>query len=61
MGLATTISVDLSASSGPFHLEWLNPENGELIDGGTMIGGKQQILASPFIGDAVLYIKTIGN
>jgi hypothetical protein len=61
MGLASTISVDLSASSGPFNLEWLNPENGELIDGGTMIGGKHQILASPFIGDAVLYIKAIGN
>jgi len=48
--------VDLSASSGTYRVEWLNPRTGETTDGGSTECGAKRSFRSPFTGDAVLYI-----
>jgi hypothetical protein len=50
------VTVDLSSSPVELLVEWFNPENGSIIDGGTVQGGNLQSFIAPFLGDAVLYI-----
>ena len=56
--LGGSVQVDLSTYDGEFAVEWLNPENGELFTGGTIVGGAPRNLVAPFSGDAVLLIYT---
>ncbi|MBE7529425.1 MAG: fibronectin type III domain-containing protein [Ardenticatenaceae bacterium] len=51
---ATT--VDLTNTPGELFIEWLNPENGDVIDGGVVTGGAVRTFSAPFSGDAVLYL-----
>ena len=50
------VTVDLSAVSGNFSVEWFNPSTGAVIRGATVAGGVRHSLTAPFNGDAVLYI-----
>ncbi|MBC8234274.1 hypothetical protein H8E77_32395 [bacterium] len=51
------VNVDLSAASGRLAVEWLNPNTGERMPGGTTTGGGSREFTSPFSGDAVLYLS----
>jgi hypothetical protein len=50
------VTVDLSAASGPLAVEWFNPRTSETANAGTVRGGAQRDLTTPFEGDAVLYL-----
>ena len=50
------VTVDLSAVSGNFSVEWFNPSTGAVIRGATVAGRVRHSLTAPFNGDAVLYI-----
>lgn len=50
------VSVDLSAATGSFLVEWFNVGTGEAVPVGTTTGGNVQHFAAPFLGDAVLYL-----
>ena len=52
------VEVDLSAAKGELSAEWFNPSTGTARKPTTVQGGTKRILAAPFKGDAVLYIKT---
>ncbi len=52
------VSVDLSAATGPFLVEWLNVSTGESVVVGTTTGGSIQNFGVPFDGAAVLYLST---
>jgi len=56
-----SVTIDLSAIRGDMSAEWLNPENGRVIDISSMAAGKVQSLTAPFKGDAVLYIHKSEN
>ncbi|MBX3349689.1 MAG: hypothetical protein KF747_13250, partial [Nitrospira sp.] len=51
------VSVDLSAATGSFSVEWFNVGTGESIVVGTATAGSKQNFAVPFNGDAVLYLS----
>jgi len=51
------VVVDLSAASGTLNVEWLNPQTGVIQSGGSVAGGNQRTLITPFSGDSVLYIS----
>ncbi len=51
------VTVDLSAASGPLAVEWLRPVDGKTVQGGTVAGGAERTLKSPFCGDAVLFLQ----
>ncbi len=48
--------MNLSAASGPLHVEWFNPSSGASSTTGVVSGGSTRTFTSPFNGDAVLYI-----
>lgn len=50
-------TVDLSAATSEFVVEWFNPTSGRIIHGQPINGGKIYNLTSPFPGDAVLYLR----
>ena len=57
-----SVSVDLSGadlegSEGEFTVEWFSPVEGSTASGGTVQGGGEVTLSSPFDGDAVLYLR----
>jgi len=54
--LNSTVTMDLSSTTGTLHLEWLNPITGNIIAGGTTTGGASRDFVAPFVSDAVLYI-----
>lgn len=56
VGLNESATVDLSASSEKFDVEWFNPRTGATADGGTVTGGGERFFTSPFVGDSVLYV-----
>jgi hypothetical protein len=57
MGLfRLTVTVDLSAASGPLAVEWFDPRTGRTIAGGMAEGKARRTFRAPFHGDAVLYI-----
>jgi hypothetical protein len=51
-----SVTVNLSAASGEFDFEWLNPSTGLVLVGGVTTGGGNRSFQPPFNGDAVLYI-----
>jgi hypothetical protein len=51
------VTVDLSASTGSFGIEWMHPEEGSITRGETTTGGAKRVFTAPFSGDAVLYIS----
>ncbi|PYT32812.1 MAG: hypothetical protein DMG57_00590 [Acidobacteria bacterium] len=51
------VTVDLSRASGVLVSEWMHPTEGTITFGGTVVGGKKQSFAVPFVGPAVLYIR----
>lgn len=57
MGWNKTVTVDLSAASGPLSVEWFNPRTHQTVAGGTTQGGDRRAFVAPFTGDAVLYIS----
>jgi hypothetical protein len=52
------VTVDLSASPGPYKVEWMHPVEGKIIRSGSTDGGARQVFKAPFSGDAVLYLVT---
>jgi Family of unknown function (DUF6298)/Putative collagen-binding domain of a collagenase len=56
-----SFSVDLSGASGSLYVEWLNPNNGQIINAGNVSGGGSRNFSPPFKGDAVLYISNSQN
>jgi Family of unknown function (DUF6298)/Putative collagen-binding domain of a collagenase len=54
-----SVTVDLSAASGPLSVEWFNPRDGQTRPGGTTEGGASRTFRAPFPGDAVLYIRRL--
>ena len=54
-----TVTVDLSAASGPLAAEWFNPTTGKAGEPATIRGGARRTLTAPFKGDAVLYIAAL--
>ena len=51
------ITVDLSAASGTFTVEWIHPLAGTLAAGKPIHGGAKRSLPAPFEGDAILHLK----
>jgi hypothetical protein len=51
-------TVDLSAATGAFALEWMNPATGATVPGPDVEGGATRTFSPPFDGDAVLYLKS---
>ena len=54
-------TVDLSASTHTFNLEWFNPTTLAITSGGTVLGGAVRTLTAPFSNDAVAYLKDSGS
>ena len=52
-----TFTVDLSAGTASFAVEWMNPETGERTPGGSIEGGKTREFTPLFEGDAVLFLS----
>jgi hypothetical protein len=52
------VTVDLSAAAGQLAVEWLRPVDGTVRQSGTIAGGSERSLKSPFLGDAVLFLHT---
>jgi hypothetical protein len=58
----TSVTLDLSAASGQLTVEWFDPQQGQVLTGGTTTGGTRQTFIVPASatffkgGDAVLYI-----
>jgi hypothetical protein len=50
------ISVDLSATSGPVNVKWINPRTGAATQSQSTSGGERCSFKPPFDGDAVLCI-----
>jgi hypothetical protein len=50
------ITINLSSTPGDLKIEWLDPKNGKVYQGGTVTGGKSVSLRPPFTGDSVLYL-----
>ncbi len=51
------VTLDLSASSGVFSVEWMDPVQGRIIPDKDVTGGDKRIFKSPFPNDAVLYLR----
>jgi hypothetical protein len=51
------VTVDLSAATGDLAVEWLRPVDGTVTPGGTVAGGAERTLKTPFAGDAVLFLQ----
>jgi hypothetical protein len=51
------VTVNLSAASGAFLVEWFNPSTGETRNGAPVEAGGGYSFTAPFRGDAVLYLR----
>lgn len=51
-----SVQVDLTAVTGQFTVEWLNPETGDVFTGTTVDGNGVRNFIAPFSGDSVLYL-----
>lgn len=57
-----SFTVNLSATSRPLNVEWLNPSTGAISSGGTVTGGaSSQLFTPPFSGNAVLYLLDVAG
>jgi hypothetical protein len=52
----STAKVDLRNSPVELNVEWFNPQDGTVVEAGTVQGGKRETFYAPFSGDAVLYL-----
>jgi hypothetical protein len=52
-----SVTVDLSAASAQFAVEWFDPERGQTYPAGAVGGGAAVQLRSPFAGDAVVFLQ----
>ena len=52
----SSVSVDLSSTSGTLSVEWFDPSTGNITPGDTVTGGSTLYFTSPFTGNAVLYL-----
>ena len=52
-----TTNVDLRAIPGNLMVEWFNPADGTTTDAASIPGGAKRLLAAPFGGDAVLFLR----
>jgi len=52
-----TVTMDLSMAKHALSVEWFEPSSETAIASGTIEGGGQRTLTSPFSGDAVLYLS----
>ncbi len=53
------VAVGLRDATGSFQAEWFNPNSGEFSETGSVMGGSEVTLTSPFgEADAVLYLKS---
>jgi hypothetical protein len=50
------VTLDLSASSGVFRVEWMDPVQGKFIPDKDVTGGDKRVFNVPFSNDAVLYL-----
>jgi hypothetical protein len=50
------VTVDLSAGTGPFVVEWFNPSADTATNAGTVSGGSQRSFKAPDRSDWVLYL-----
>jgi hypothetical protein len=57
--IAGEVSVDLSRTSAPVAVEWLNTASGEITSAEITTGGSRQIFQSPFHADSVLHLETL--
>jgi hypothetical protein len=55
-----SVTVNLSAVPGTVLVEWLNPANGG-TSGARATGGASRSFTAPFSGDAVLYLRGVGE
>ncbi len=51
------VTLDLSATPGPFVSEWYDPATGEIKPGETVEGGGKRVFKSPFPGGGVLCLR----
>jgi len=51
------IDLNLEGCNARFAVEWMNPSTGARTSGDDVAGGARTVLAPPFAGDAVLYLK----
>jgi hypothetical protein len=51
------VTVDLSAASGPFTVEWIHVADGTTQPANEVSGGGRCSFNAPFPGDAVLHLK----
>lgn len=51
-----SLTVDLSASSAIFNVEWLKTSSGKKVTGGTVVDGGSRTLTASFGGTAVPYL-----
>ncbi len=49
-------TVDLSAASRDFSVEWFDPRTGKAMPAAAVAGGAKRTFTAPFTGDAVLYL-----
>jgi hypothetical protein len=52
------VTLDLSASSSVFHVEWMDPVQGKIIPDKDVTGGDKKVFKTPFPNDAVLYLRS---
>jgi hypothetical protein len=52
-----TVTVNLSAASGAFLVEWFNPSTGETWKAAPVEGGGGHSFTAPFGGDTVMYLR----
>ena len=50
------VTVDLSAATGEFAVEWMDPASGTTTPATAVSGGAKRTLSVPFRGDAVVYL-----
>jgi hypothetical protein len=51
------VTIELSAASGSFDAEWIDPVTGQTTAGGAVEGGAQRSFTAPISGDAVLHLR----
>ena len=50
------VTLDLSATSGRFRIEWMHPVEGTIISTESVVGGDKRVLKAPFSGEAVVHL-----
>jgi len=55
---AGSVQIDLSAARGPLDAEWIDVERGRILPGDPVAAGQRLELQAPFVGDAILHLRT---